>query len=107
MIADLLPGVREFRAPLAAGYVWLAFVYFVIGAPTEVDDAPDPLQELLTALPTVATGIALSFVAYLIGSISQDLFGQVLPRLVARLSRPLSHRRRYLVDPVAEKAIAR
>jgi hypothetical protein len=100
-------GCSRIPGPLAAGCVWLVFAYFVTGAPTEVNDAPGPLRELLTVSPTVATGIALSFVAYLSGSISQDLFGQVLPRLVAQVSRPLSHRRRYLVDRVAEQAITR
>jgi hypothetical protein len=93
MFASLLPGLRELRAPLAAGYIWLVFAYFVVGAPTEVAAAPGPLQQLLTVLPTmgtVATGIAVGFVAYLIGSLSQDLFDQVLPRALERLSRRLT-----------------
>jgi hypothetical protein len=101
MFASLLPGLRELRAPLAAGYIWLVFVYFVVGAPTEVKAAPGPLQQLLTVLPpmgTVATGIAVGFVAYLIGSLSQDLFDQVLPRAHERLSRRLTPD-----DPAAQK----
>ena len=89
MIASLLPGLREIRAPLAAGYIWLVFAYFVIGKPTQVNDAPGPFQELLEVLPalgTTATAIAISFIAYLIGSVSQDLFGQLLPHGLGPLS---------------------
>jgi hypothetical protein len=92
MIASLLPGLRELRAPLAAGYIWLAFAYLAAGSPAEVADAPDPLRELLTVLPTMgtaATATAVSFVAYLIGSLSQDLSDRVLHLLLERLLKLL------------------
>jgi hypothetical protein len=47
-----------------------------------VSEAPAPWDALLTIVPSLgkaAAGIAVSFVAYLLGSVSQDLFGQFLP----------------------------
>lgn len=82
MLASLLPGIRELRAPLAAGYIWLAFLYIILGTPETAADFPGPVESLVKEvdrLGTAATAAALSFVAYLIGSISQDLFGRLLP----------------------------
>jgi hypothetical protein len=90
MLASLLPGLRELRTPLAAGYIWLVFVYFVAGTPTEITDDPGPFESLLTVIPqlgAVATGFAVSFVAYLVGSISQDVFAQILPAVLSTLER--------------------
>lgn len=82
MLASLLPGLRELRTPLAAGYLWLVFVFLVSGSPTSVEAAPSQLQDLATAVQALgkaAPGIAVSFIAYLIGSVSQDVFGRFIP----------------------------
>lgn len=88
-LASLLPGLREIRTPLVAGYLWLAFAYLVAGAPASLDEAPGPLHDivdLLQAFGSLATGIAVSFVAYLVGSLSDDLFGRFVPRLLQEVA---------------------
>jgi len=107
VLASLLPGIRELRAPLAAGFIWVAFFYLVLGSPVRAD-APGPIQELLElsdSFGTALTGVAVSFIAYLIGSLSQDFFGQVLPVGVARLSRLLASRRDFMRMDVAERLV--
>ena len=99
-LSSLLPGIRELRAPLAAGFIWMAFLYLVVGSPTR-GDAPGPINDLLElsdSFGDVLTGVALSFIAYLIGSLSQDLFGQALPRGAARLARRFSSRDLMRID---------
>lgn len=93
MFASLLPGIREIRAPLAAGYVWLAFAYLVADAPVDVSASLGPFSELATrigGLGTVAVASVLSFGAYLVGGVSTDLFGRFLPRAVEPLAYALS-----------------
>ena len=89
MLSSLLPGIRELRAPLAAGYLWFAFGFLVAGSPTDLKDAPAAIQdlaELTESLGAAASGIALSFFAYLLGSLSQDVFGRFLPVGIEALS---------------------
>ena len=88
-LSSLLPGIREIRTPLVAGYIWLVFAYLVAGAPSTLSDAPGPIQEiaeLLDSFGSLAKGIAVSFVAYLVGSVSEDAFSRVLPTAVGRAS---------------------
>src|SRR4051812_18812592 len=82
MLASLLPGLRELRTPLAAGYLWLVFAFFVCGSPADISAAPGPLQDLASAVEALgktALAVGVSFMAYLIGSVSADLFGRFLP----------------------------
>jgi len=76
-MANLIPGVREVRAPLAAGYLWLFAIYlaFAPAIPSRADatGAWDSLQALEAAATTVGVGLALSFAAYLVGSVSEAL----------------------------------
>jgi hypothetical protein len=100
MLASLLAGIRQIRAPLAAGYLWLVPVFFAVRAPTSVDATPGPLRQLLRVVPELgqpATAEAVSFVAYLVGSLSLDLFGLVLPRGVDQASQRFRYRGEALV----------
>ena len=77
MLASLLPGVRELRAPLAAGYLWLlaAWLLFYDEIPSreEATGAVDAFYGLNDEATAIGLAIALSFLAYLIGSLSQAL----------------------------------
>lgn len=90
MLASLLPGIREVRAPLAAGYLWFVFGYLAAGAPDKSQGLPAPVRDLVKvahSAGSAGTAVALSFLAYLLGSLSQDVFGRVLPTTLDRLSR--------------------
>jgi len=93
MFASLLPGIREIRAPLAAGYAWLAFAYLTAGTPADVSTSLGPLSEIAARvgeLGTVAVATALSFAAYLIGGVSTDIFGRLFPFAVEPVAHALS-----------------
>jgi hypothetical protein len=96
-LASLLPGLRELRAPLAAGYTWFAFFFLTFGAPTAISDLPGPIEDLAReadSFGAAAKVTVASFLAYLVGSISQDVFGRVLPRGLHLVSRRFSARDR-------------
>ncbi|MBT2226265.1 hypothetical protein [Nonomuraea sp. NEAU-A123] len=71
MLANLLPGLREIRTPLAAGYMWLAGIWLTWGIDLpRAGQAKGVLAEIYRlgdAAGLAAVGIAMSFVAYLIG----------------------------------------
>jgi hypothetical protein len=90
MLASLLPGLRDLRAPLAAGALWLLFGWLVLEPRyAEWDKTDTPLGAVISlrdTLTPVAFAAVASFVAYLIGSISETLYSQ-LPRHTLRLRR--------------------
>jgi hypothetical protein len=74
VLANVLPGLRDLRVPLAAGYVWLLALYLAV-EPYVPDRAEahgvwDSLLRIHEAAGVVGVGVAASFVAYLVGSIS-------------------------------------
>lgn len=74
MLTTILPGLRELRTPLATGYLWLVAIYLSVAELLPDKDADSFLIGQLYSLggqlgtPTVL-GI-LSFVAYLVGSVT-------------------------------------
>lgn len=87
MLASILPGLRQIRAPLAAGYLWLVVAWVALERSVPERDAADGVlasfyraSDLLSA---IGVGVALSFAAYLLGSLSAGGMTQVL-----RLSFP-------------------
>jgi hypothetical protein len=94
-LANLMPGVRELRAPLAAGYLWLLAAWLVLAERIPPEEEATGLLKSLYDLGDVATAIgfaiALSFAAYLVGIISQAILNPPLRELyslvVYRLSR--------------------
>ncbi len=89
MLASLLPGVRDLRAPLAAGYLWLLAVWlgFESRMPAR-EDLPDSVAAVIDAcggLTPLAAGIAVSFLAYLLGVVVDGVY-QILfaPAATAR-----------------------
>jgi hypothetical protein len=72
MLLNLLPGLRDLRAPLAAGYLWLTagWLYFAPRLPNSVNDAQGVLKDvyrIVNASSPVAVATALTFVAYILG----------------------------------------
>ncbi|WP_163722587.1 hypothetical protein [Mycolicibacterium psychrotolerans] len=74
ILASALPGFRDLRAPLAAGYMWLVFLCMLI----KPDINTRPSNEVAAAVYDLAVtagpiwiGLATGIVAYLIGSVSQ------------------------------------
>lgn len=78
MLPNILPGLREIRAPLAAGYLWLFAAWLRFGqrfdALTSSTSSGSEVallaRDAISSLGTVGRGIALSFVAYLVGSLA-------------------------------------
>jgi hypothetical protein len=91
VLGSLLPGVREVRAPLAAGYTWLLVAWLLYGSdasqhPTGV--ALD-LKRLRETISTAGAAVAVGFVAYMIGVFSIAA-AKILSDRAARLVRPLT-----------------
>ena len=76
-LASLLPGVRHLRAPLAAGYLWLLLGWLVLHDEYERTDhskgALKALLELDDDLSPIAFAVALSFLAYVMGTVWEFL----------------------------------
>ena len=76
ILANVLPGVRDVRAPILAGYSWLLFGWLLLG--DALDRRPglryvhDVVVVAHRAGP-VWTAAAVSVVAYLVGLLSRDL----------------------------------
>ena len=73
MLATLLPGLRDLRTPLAVGYLWMIGLWLVLNhyLPESINQTNVPLSsmfELGVFLGTPVMLAAISFVAYLLGS---------------------------------------
>jgi hypothetical protein len=74
MLASLLPGLRDLRTPLATGYLWLVVIWLLTHnrLPMTMQQAPaalKPLYQLGSILGATAVLTALSFIAYVTGSL--------------------------------------
>lgn len=73
------------RAPLAAGYLWLAFIWLIAGPhvpeASEASDLARRILELFDDVETIGGGIAVSFAAYLVGAVSQATLDPLLKRI--------------------------
>ncbi len=75
MLGQVLPGLREVRAPLAAGYVWLLFAWLVAShrVPSRVEDGPVArVYDLEPVVTAFGVAVVASVVAYIVGSIAID-----------------------------------
>jgi hypothetical protein len=71
LLAQILPGFRDFRTPLVTGYLWLLSTWILLGKPVPTKDRKDGLMGTINALseylsPALVLG-GLSFIAYIIG----------------------------------------
>lgn len=85
ILANALPGFRDLRSPLIAGYIWLGMVWLIIRP--DVSHRPSgtvnaTLWDLGHDLGRIGISIAVSVAAYLIGSISLDMSDTALKVLL-------------------------
>lgn len=87
ILSTILPGVRNLRAPLAAGYVWILFAWLVahLGTADAHPGLTEDLAKLGDALSPAGLAVAVSFLAYLIGSFSKSLFDSLAAVTTKRL----------------------
>jgi hypothetical protein len=82
VLSGLLPGLRELRAPLSAGYLWLLVLWIAFEPliPTEEEASGiwDSLSALSDVVSAIGIGVALSFAAYLLGALSEAVFSWVM-----------------------------
>jgi hypothetical protein len=77
VLASVLPGVRELRAPLVAGYLWLLLLWLVVGGrfPSADESKPvalDRLYDLASVISAIGLAAAASIAAYLLGSLAVE-----------------------------------
>lgn len=100
LLSSVLPGLRELRAPLAAGYLWLLAAWLTaepyLPSRSEATGLLKAMLELEDAISAVGVAAVLSFAAYLVGSISETVFG-VLQRIspIEALARVVTAPRRW------------
>ena len=71
MLASLLPGLRDVRVPLTAGFMWLVVLwtvfYELIPAQNEATGVAAEIYQVLGAFGPAALTAAITFVAYVLG----------------------------------------
>ena len=88
LLASLLPGLRDLRAPLTAGYLWLAFGWVVFR--DRVNDASKTnalLSDVHKAVHDASLGeraALATFAGYLLGALSIAIYGRALSWIVSR-----------------------
>ena len=106
-LSAVLPGLREVRAPLIAGYLYLLLIWLQWGDRLEEgqdEGAIGKLVELGHALPTAVTLAAASVAAYLLGSLLDSVRARIAELLDVitdgkfRLSTPGRERLKDLLD---------
>ncbi|WP_133185588.1 hypothetical protein [Arthrobacter sp. Bz4] len=97
MLAQILPGFRDFKTPLITGYLWLVVVWIGFGMPIPSKDESTGgmgMINWLTGYTSTATILAvLSFVAYVVGilvSIDVKLATRLVMRYGFTLERQLN-----------------
>lgn len=83
MLTQILPGLREIRAPLTAGFMWLALGYMLLKG--RLSASGGPVREIIDLGPDLPQTVWLTvavFVAYLVGSLSEDAIAGNLTRLL-------------------------
>ncbi|MDR7356390.1 hypothetical protein [Paeniglutamicibacter sulfureus] len=89
MLAQILPGFRDFRTPLVTGSLWMILVWLLFGMPVPSKDMTTGPMGLMNSLgeyltPTALLGV-LSFTAYVIG-IVLSLDSNLATAIVGRFS---------------------
>jgi|SRR5215216_1143375 len=96
ILTSLLPGIRQLRAPLAAGYLWLIALWLLVrdnvSNPQQATGLIADIYEMTQAAGRVAVGVALTFLAFLIGTIA----GPLTRPLGFAYTRYVTQRRQYL-----------
>jgi len=75
ILSNALPGFRDLRGPIIAGYMWLVFAWLLVTPDWDVrpeDRIGGGLYDLGHHVGRIWVAVAVSVAAYLIGSISQE-----------------------------------
>lgn len=86
MLAQILPGFRDFRTPLVTGYLWLVVLWILVGLPLPDKNQTEGVMGAINAFgslvtPTIYLAV-LSFLAYVVGML---LMVDIKPGSVVRL----------------------
>ncbi|WP_142270984.1 hypothetical protein [Mycobacterium sp. AT1] len=76
ILASALPGFRDLRAPLTAGYLWLVFLWIVLKPDLTIrptNDIAGAIYDLGKSAGPIWIGLAIGIVAYLVGAVSQSV----------------------------------
>lgn len=93
-LTTLLPGLREIRAPLAGGYLWILLIWLIADPdkPMPGGDRPyDRLGDLAEAVGPIGVGVAGSVAAFLIGSLAVAVVRRSLDFIRERRRRHLEY----------------
>src|SRR5581483_11006669 len=91
ILGNILPGFRDIRAPIIAGYTWLVLAWLLIRPDIHrrpADAAFGSLYDLGHDVGRLGVAVGVSVAAYLIGSVSQGVT-DALATLVADIRDPL------------------
>lgn len=104
---SLIPGLREVRAPLVAGYLWLLGVWLALEpclpAQGEATGVVANFIDLEQAVSPVVTAIAISALAYFTGAVAEGILGRAWQGQLGFLFPPeLSRPGREALREVAE-----
>jgi hypothetical protein len=96
ILANALPGFRDLRAPLIAGYMWVVFVWLLFTPDFQTRPAGElgAVYDLAKDVGPVWVGIAVATAAYLAGSVSQ-IVSEILSSGLRRIGP------RWLVGDIA------
>jgi hypothetical protein len=102
VLASALPGFRDLRGPLIAGYLWLLFGWLILDPelPPPANNGTgfvDTLLDLADVVGRVGIALAVSVAAYLVGSISATL-----SQLIAAILRAVRSTSGRVIRPIAE-----
>lgn len=102
-LIDALPGLREVRVHLLAGYLWILFAWLAFVSEIETSparsDVVAAVVDLADAVGSLGVTIAVSVAAYLIGAVSQEVSW-----LLQRTNRTSAEVRRHTAEITAGKA---
>lgn len=88
VLANLLPGLREIRAPVVSGYLWLAFLFLALHStlPSRRGAGPaiQPIFDLGDRLSAFGLAAVTGVAAYLVGSAMQEVLKSAGRRLAPR-----------------------
>jgi hypothetical protein len=102
ILASALPGFRDLRAPLIAGYLWLVFLWILIKPDLHTrpaNGAAGAVYDLAKDAGPIWIGLGVGVAVYLVGSVSQalsPLLGHkalfaLWPRLLRLIANLLGH----------------
>ncbi|WP_437770641.1 hypothetical protein [Arthrobacter sp. KNU40] len=99
MLAQILPGFRDFRTPLITGALWLTALWVFLGTPVPKKDDREGIFGLLNQIseylsPALVLGV-LSFSAYLLGVLLMPNLQRKLRRGAVRIHWTLTQISKY------------